>query len=175
MFESKVILPFAGVMVGACVALYGSWYSNRSVLRREDRKQIIDRLEELFMLCQDLYDGHAAEIKKLGGFNGEDVETWLNARKHPGSSMARIRLIVKAYVPHMKAVLEELSLPHKRLKDTFLEIEASAKDPIALKELADLHANSLKEALSELGRATVSLKNGACDEISRRLEIDQIR
>jgi hypothetical protein len=145
---------------GGFMAMLGAIVQNRLGSSQARSKLRLEKVERAYSLCQQVYDGHLREINNAKLNRLTQPTEFLKNRRHPGTEMSELKMVVRCYFPDLDGYLKKLDEGHAPLKAMFTAAEDIARSGSPLSQeiffaeckQAELHLAVLGEASNQLKR-----------------------
>ena len=168
------VVAFCGALIGALTATFTQRYTLEFADRRDRRLLVCRKLERVYLLCQQLYEGYQEVGWLRERWLPGNPQKFLDRYRHPGRHMNEIKLIIRAYgreiIPKLDKMDERGHAPLKKMYQTLRE-KVSEVDPGDSTSLASLGTYLLGEEpqfeqhLRDLGVEMDNLKWAIVDRI----------
>lgn len=148
-------------VVGGVISAFTGYLAQKLSERRSRNTLLMTRLEEIYGLCQALYDAHLERIYWFLGHEQITSEELKSSPKHPGTTMSELKMKVRSYAPNLLHALDRMDEGHQSLKGLFNELEARSLRGDVLSKGIDYDADTLEKHIETLGLGANEVKAGA--------------
>lgn len=169
MDESLVeLFKSLNVVLGALCALLGAFVQNRYNEKYKKRSLLSEKLERVYFLCQEIYDGHKRELDNALAYLPNEDKKFLESRNHPGRETSELKMLVRSYAPDIECLLEKFDDGHNPLKQELIELEkiALSGESIDANELKSRDSRS-RQNLVILGNASNDIKRAVSKKLNK--------
>lgn len=154
-------------VVGGVISAFAGYLTQKLSERRSKNTLLMTRLEEIYALCQALYDAHLERVKWFLGHEQITSEALESCPKHPGAVMSELKMKVRSYAPNLLDALNRMDEGHQSLKALFNELEARSLRGEVLSKGSDYDADTLQSYIVKLGLGANDVKDGTVAKLKR--------